>query len=248
MRLASLLTILIVATIGASSATTVEAEKPACPPGMVLVDGEYCPQPKEVCLDWMDPPDAAARRCSRYEEHSECLVPTVHKRFCIERTEHLEANGSRLPIVSVDAYQAEAICKKEGTRLCYESEHLAACQGRDWRPYPQGWTRDCSGGNGGSGCNCDVSTNIGEVGHRTDKRRTPEQTAGCVSQYGVLNLVGSVDEWWLKDLSASKYDYVLRSGHWLTVRDRCTGATTAHSPLYSDSTAGFRCCQDAGSQ
>jgi formylglycine-generating enzyme len=235
----------VVAVVGlmvATGAPRVSAEEPACPPEMVLVDGLYCPQPQEVCLDWMDPPNAAARRCRRYEEQTACLVPAVHKRFCMERTEHLEANGSRLPIVSVDAYQAEALCKKDGLRLCYESEHLAACQGWDWRPYPQGWERDCSGGHGGNGCNCDVSANISEVGHRTDYRKTPEQTAGCVSQYGVLNLVGSVDEWWLKDLSASKYDYVLRSGHWLPVRDKCTGATTAHSPLYSDNTAGFRCC------
>lgn len=218
---------------------TVSKPQEPCPHGYVHVAGEYCASVHYDCLEWMDPPDAAARRCKQYGA-STCVGKTVHKDFCIERTEHLEPNGSRLPQVNVDAYQAEAICKKDGARLCYESEHQMSCQGWDLRPYPQGWTRQCGDGQ----CNCDISTDLGPVEHRTDHRKTPEETAGCVSQWGVLNLVGDVDEWWMKDQSASKYAYVLRSGHWMPVRDRCDGATIAHGPLYSNNSAGFRCCVD----
>ncbi|HSO38009.1 MAG TPA: hypothetical protein VLT33_36025, partial [Labilithrix sp.] len=27
-----------------------------CADGMVLVDGDYCPEPDQVCLKWLDPP------------------------------------------------------------------------------------------------------------------------------------------------------------------------------------------------
>jgi len=219
-----------------------------CPDGMVRVSGEFCPHPKEVCAEWLDKPGGIIRRCKRYEQTHTCLSATMRKDFCIERTEHLEPNGSRLPIVSVDAYQAEAICKKEGSRLCYESEHLAACQGTEWRPYPEGWERDCSASTGGIGCNCDTYTNLGSVEHRVDHRKTPEETAQCVSEFGAINLVGNVDEFYRKDLSPSKYEHILASGHWMPIRAMCQRATTAHSSLYSANSAGFRCCADPKEQ
>jgi formylglycine-generating enzyme len=233
--------------VGHETMLTTTAPK-VCPDGMVLVEGTFCPQPKEVCAEWLDKEGGIIRRCKRYEETHICLSATINKRFCIEHTEHLEANGSRLPIVNVDAYQAEAICKREGSRLCYESEHLAACQGTEWRPYPEGWERDCSASTGGTGCNCDTYTNLGKVDHRNDKRMTPEQTAGCVSQFGVIDLVGNADEWWRKDLSSSKYEHTLRSGHWMPIRAMCARATTAHSELYSANSVGFRCCLDLTDQ
>src|SRR5215210_2733641 len=38
------------------------ADASACPTGMVLVEGEYCPDVEQKCLEWMDPPT------SRYHE------------------------------------------------------------------------------------------------------------------------------------------------------------------------------------
>ena len=62
---------------------------------MVLVEGEYCPDVEEKCLEWMDPPE------SRYHEFRAArYAPSVYSRrrrstylrFCIDRTE----KGSRL--------------------------------------------------------------------------------------------------------------------------------------------------------
>ncbi|MGH7327058.1 MAG: hypothetical protein ACREJX_01785, partial [Polyangiaceae bacterium] len=42
---------------GAPEAAPKKPEAPsACPDGMILVDGMYCPSAEEKCLEWMEPP------------------------------------------------------------------------------------------------------------------------------------------------------------------------------------------------
>jgi sulfatase modifying factor 1 len=225
-----------VSLIAATGEPRVRADEPACPPEMVLVDGDYCPNVQVSCIDWMDPENAAARRCRQYGP-STCHVALVHKSFCMARTEHTEVD-SRLPMTGVDYYQADAICKQEGFRLCFESEFEQACSGKEFSPYPTGQTRRCDL------CNCDVHENIGTPEHRVDHRKTVDEVAGCVSSYGVSGLTGNVDEIFVRDVSPGPYKVVLKGGHFLPVRNRCiSAATTAHSELYSSTTTlGFRCC------
>src|SRR5579864_2295346 len=67
-------------------------EDAACPPGMVLVQGESCPDVEQKCLEWMDPPESryAHFRCKRYEEPARCKSARVHARYCIDATERTE--------------------------------------------------------------------------------------------------------------------------------------------------------------
>jgi formylglycine-generating enzyme len=208
-----------------------------CPAGMRLVDGPYCSDVRAECLTWLDPEDAAARRCKQYGETS-CAVPTVHRAFCMAITEHTEV-GSRLPMVNVDYYQAAAICKAEGNRMCAESEFSQACGGRHFTMYPTGNERRCDL------CNCDHTQNIGTWQHRVDYRAAVDEVAACRSDYGIEALVGNVDEFYTRDESLGPYHVAMKGGHWLPVRNRCfQAATVAHSELYSANTASWRCCHD----
>jgi len=231
-----------------------------CPDGFVRVNGEYCPSVQAECLEWIDPPDAAARRCRAYGP-STCGTKTVHRDFCMERTEHTEGAfaklqtgpapvqsvhqhpslDSLLPLVNVNYWQARDVCRAEGADLCDEDQFEMACEGPSYYNYPTGQVRDCAK------CNCDVDANIGiDFEHRVDHRKPVNEVAECRSGYGVESLVGNADEWVRKSRSASQYESVLRGGHWLKIRARCTpnAATTGHGPLFSSLEVGFRCCRD----
>src|SRR5579859_5816650 len=41
----------------------------ACPPRMALVEGEYCPDVEQTCLEWLEPPGDRYEhfRCARYK-------------------------------------------------------------------------------------------------------------------------------------------------------------------------------------
>src|SRR4051794_19139162 len=73
--------------------TPTKATDSSCPTGMVLVEGESCPDAEQTCLEWMDPPTSryAHFRCKRYAKPAVCKVPKVHKRYCIDATERVEA-------------------------------------------------------------------------------------------------------------------------------------------------------------
>src|SRR5690349_10397394 len=121
----------------ASAAPPVEP----CPKDMVLVEGDYCPRPKQVCKRWMDPANSpyATYRCAEYEQPATCESPArEHKRFCIDREEYVRA-GESLPLVNQSWTSASRVCAKLGRRLCLESEWNFACEGEEMRPYPYGF-------------------------------------------------------------------------------------------------------------
>jgi hypothetical protein len=119
----------------------------ACGAGMILVDGDYCPDVAQTCLKWMDPPPYQNLRCAEYAKPTKCKVAKVPKRFCIDREEYTDGNtkndaGDDLPVVRKSWLDAKAICEARSARLCKESEWELACEGPDMSPYPYGWTRD----------------------------------------------------------------------------------------------------------
>ncbi len=229
-----------------------------CPSGFVRVSGEYCPNVVSTCLDWMDPIGSNPRRCREYSPSS-CGSKTITKDFCMQRTEYTEAQfvalqssdhpvksvhqqldpKSMLPITKVDFWQAQDICQAEGATLCDEQQFEMACEGTAYHNYPVGQRRDCAK------CNCDVSTNIGaDFEHRVDHRKPVNEVAECRSDYGIEGLVGNADEWVRRTKSFGSYVSVLRGGHWLPIRARCTpdATTTGHGPTFSSLEVGFRCC------
>jgi formylglycine-generating enzyme required for sulfatase activity len=67
----------------------------------------------------------------------------------------------------------------------------------------------------------------------------------CVSPFGVLNLVGNLDEPVLREGAIyPSIQTALKGGWWMPARNRCRAATTAHDADYRDVQIGARCCAD----
>jgi len=216
----------------------------ACPSGMVLVDGEYCPEVEHKCLEWMDPPSSryAHFRCKRYEKSATCKVPKVHRRYCIDATERRETD-TKLPRHFMSWTSSKALCESEGARLCRESEWIFACEGEEMRPYPYGWERDTTA------CNTDITEGIGKVGRLNDLRSEVGSHAKCASPFGVQDLAGNVEEWTQADGpgqgSKMGWKEVLKGSWWIPSRHACRQFQVGHNDVYNGGETGTRCCKDA---
>ena len=212
----------------------------ACPDGMILVDGEYCPNVEQTCLEWMEPPGDRYEhfRCARYKNPGECKGKRVHKRFCIDKTERTEA-GSDLPMNHMSWTSATNVCKAAGARLCMTSEWQFACEGAELRPYPYGWERDANA------CNVDVMHGLGKVGHLVDHRTPASAHPGCVSAFGVHDMAGNVDEWATVDGAPPGTREVMKGSWWLPGRHSCRSFQGGHGANYGGTESGARCCKDA---
>jgi formylglycine-generating enzyme required for sulfatase activity len=235
-----------------------DAEDPAegCSDGMVLVEGDYCPQLGHVCLKRLDGP---VERCAEYAAPPICDGPTQKKRFCIDRFEYPNLEGVR-PVVMVNWVEAKGACEAEGKRLCTGSEWTLACEGTERVPYPYGYSRDSTA------CNIDrphpdvdgaallepraVASEVA----RLDQRVSSGQMPRCKSSYGVQDMTGNVDEWVTNekhfgpppaDGSERPFISALKGGYWGPVRNRCRATTTAHDEWFRYYEVGFRCCGEA---
>jgi len=212
----------------------------ACPDGMILVEGEYCPSVEQKCLHWLDPPGDRYEffRCAEYQKPAVCKGPKVHKRFCIDETERVEA-GSDLPMNRKSWTDATEICKGEDARLCMTSEWQFACEGEEMRPYPYGWARDAEA------CNVDVMTGLGRVGKLVDHRAPASAHPRCVSPFGVHDMAGNVDEWATVDGAPRGTREVMKGSWWLPGRHACRSFQGGHGANYGGTETGVRCCKDA---
>lgn len=219
----------------------VDPDANACPAGMVLVDGEYCPEVEHKCLEWMDPPTSRYHefRCARYEKPAKCKGPKVHKRYCIDATERVE-DGSSLPRHFMSWTSSKKLCESEGARLCLESEWIFACEGEEMRPYPYGWERNSAA------CNVDRSENIGRPGRLVDHRDPAGSHDTCASPFGVQDLAGNVEEWVQADNGRKMgWKEVLKGSWWIPSRHACRQFQVGHNDVYNGAETGARCCKDA---
>src|SRR5258708_3254448 len=61
----------------------------SCPSAMILVDGDYCTEVTETCLQWDEPPEQTRfARCAKVAP-SVCVGNRVHKRVCIDGDEYV---------------------------------------------------------------------------------------------------------------------------------------------------------------
>lgn len=232
-------TLKIAAVAPAKKAADPDAD--ACPTGMVLVEGEFCPEVEQKCLEWMDPPSSRYHhfRCARYEKPAKCKGARVHKRYCIDATERVE-EGSNLPRHFMSWTSSKALCESEGARLCVESEWIFACEGEEMRPYPYGWERDSAA------CNADRTEDIGRIGRLVDHRDPAGSHAKCASPFGVQDLAGNVEEWVQAD-NGKKLGWkeVLKGSWWIPSRHACRQFQVGHNDVYKGAETGTRCCKDA---
>ncbi|MGO8999415.1 MAG: formylglycine-generating enzyme family protein [Polyangiaceae bacterium] len=212
----------------------------ACPEGMLLVDGDYCPDVEQRCLEWMDPPGSTYEhfRCKRYAQPATCHGKRVHKRFCIDAIERTE-DGSDLPRNRMSWTASTALCEAAGARLCKTSEWQFACEGEEMRPYPYGWERDATA------CNVDVMTGLGKVGGLVDHRTPASAHPRCVSPFGVHDMAGNVDEWATVDGLPRGKREVMKGSWWLPGRHACRSGQGGHGASYGGTESGARCCADA---
>jgi formylglycine-generating enzyme len=213
-------------------------DDPACPPAMALVEGDYCTDVVENCVEWQDPPNQPFARCARFAPTT-CAGKRVRKRFCVDRDEYT-APGEALPQNNVSWTQARQTCEASGKRLCLESEWEFACEGEEMFPYPTGYTRDSNA------CNFDKEDLVDPATGRLRDMRVPSgHDDRCVSPFGARDMSGNVDEWVWRDRTPGDWRSALKGGWWMPARDRCRPATTAHGEQFAGPQTGFRCCADA---
>jgi sulfatase modifying factor 1 len=222
----------------ASPSDPLASAHPSCPASMVLVEGDYCTEVKEECVEWEDPPSNKLARCAKFAP-TQCVGEHVHKRFCVDRDEYA-APGDVLPAGDVSWTQAKDVCEKESKRLCMETEWEFACEGEQMLPYPTGYDRDPKLCNFDKGDLTDPTT-----GKLRDQREPADDLKQCVSPFGVRNMSGNVDEWVYRDRTWGEWRSALKGGWWMAARDRCRPATTAHDEHFHELQTGIRCCADA---
>jgi sulfatase modifying factor 1 len=212
--------------------------QPSCRGSMILVEGEYCTEVRQECVQWEDPPASTLARCARFAP-SQCVGERVHKRFCVDRDEYTPP-GATLPAGDISWTEAREVCARRNGRLCRETEWEFACEGEQMLPYTTGLDR-----NPGA-CNIDKGDLTDPVtGKLRDQREAAARHGRCVSPFGARNMSGNVDEWVLRDRSGGEWRSALKGGWWMPARDRCRPATTAHDEHFHELQTGLRCCSDA---
>lgn len=216
-----------------------------CPSGMVLVEGLWCPNPKQECIDWIDDPvKYPYARCAKFSEKVECPGQKQAMSFCIDRNEHAK-QGEPLPTGDISWTDAKKTCEGQGKRLCQESEWTFACEGEQAQPYPYGYERDATK------CNFEKQDLV-EKGKMRDLREPVDSYPQCLSPFGVHNMVGNIDEWVVLDRphyseknNGRKMMSGLKGGWWGPLRNRCRPVTVDHDEHFHELQTGFRCCAEA---
>ena len=228
----------------------------ACPSGMVHIQFEHCPKLKRRCVDEEYDKPNHITICNRFAKgEPTCSEPRIALDFCIDEYEYPNHAGAKPPVM-LNFFEAGEQCAKEQKRLCHEREWVTACEGPDEKPFPYGYARSSKM------CNFDnrwVNPQLSRVYstdpeieraelERLDRSVPSGQRTGCVSDYGVHDLTGNVDEWVNADHERprehAKFS-ALKGGAWGHVRNACRPVTTSHRPEFRYYFIGFRCCSDS---
>jgi hypothetical protein len=234
-------------TAAAPKSVDAGATEDACPPEMVLVDGESCWSVQHTCLTPV--PDDQAHRCLEFKKGADVCYGPKKLRFCMDRYEWPGTPGVK-PRVLTSYFEAEAACKSVGKRMCEEQEFYLACEGPEHWPFAWGHVRHPSA------CNIDrpyISVDWEKWGRSAEDRveeakrldqALPIGTSKCWSPYGIHDIAGNVDEW-THAQSGRELLGSLNGGYWGPVANACRYVTLVHGPEFSFYQIGFRCCRDA---
>lgn len=214
------------------------AERVSCGEGMVLVEGEYCPEVEQRCQRYLTPYGRFAKyRCAEYGQPRCISKRRRAMRFCIDRDEYTET-GARLPLNHKSFVEAEQICQSVGKRMCTESEWNFACEGTEMRPYSYGFERNSRA------CNADRTDILTPSKALRDLRAPSDAFPECVSPFGVRNLTGNLEEFVLREGSAPPRP-AMKGAYWQPSQNTCRARQTVHGARYSGIETGFRCCSAA---
>lgn len=246
------------ADVTSSIALPVQAPEPGCPSGMRRVRGGYCPAPLQVCLEWNEVRvggEVERQQCRRYREPAECLAKArVPMDFCMDELEWPNRRGA-IPRNLTSWQEAKDTCEGIGKRLCTDVEFTFACEGEAMKPHVTGFVRDASK------CSfdreyrerkyafekhdaCLASPPCREALAEIDQRLPAGSMPECVSDHGIYDLNGNVNEWVALPGKGFSKRAGLKGGWWGPVRDRCRPITTFHGESDFGYEVGFRCCRD----
>lgn len=243
-----------------------EKTRGACRAGMVEVKGEFLLDSygtelsdeveslqSKSCSTWLNKDFPA--RCADFDpaawKTAQAPLKKKEMHYCIDRFEYPNRRGG-YPWIVATYTESQQICKREGKRLCTESEWTFACEGEEATPYPGGYEREAAA------CVADRDWrefDPAALGVRDSSRAEGEvdrlwqgeasgSRATCRSNFGVYDMTGNVDEW-TSSVRKSGYRSVLKGGYWGPVRARCRPATRAHDEHFVAYQQGFRCCAAA---
>lgn len=222
----------------------------SCGQGMVLVDGVYCPYVGHRCVVFED---ELRDVCATYAPEVLCEGALQRRRFCIDVLEYPNVAGVR-PAVWVSFDDAKRACAAEGKRLCAAEEWELACEGTGMWPYPYGLSRDataCNDRKAGplpDAARLDDPWTRGPEILRVDGRQPSGTQLACVSPFGVVDLVGNVEEWVEHangQEKAKPFRTARKGGSWARGKARCRPIDASEPGWYRAHDLGFRCCSDA---
>jgi hypothetical protein len=212
-----------------------------CPSEMALVAGRFCVDRWEGSIVVRDETGAES-------PHPPYLPPPPDKVVIAKSVAGVMPQGYISP------KQAEAACRAAGKRLCQPVEWRAACGGSEGTAYPYGPTRiagKChdSGASPMLTFHLDTMKRGWGLTELNDPRNnqlegTVAKTGAfpdCVSDEGVYDMVGNLDEW------TADPNGTFQGGYWLDITQHgegCAYRTIAHGYEYHDYSTGFRCCSE----
>lgn len=242
-----------------------EERSHACPADMVEVQGDYCPNLQTECLYNIDMngnrhyPGDINLACGEYKNPSVCQSEKlVHMHFCIDRYEWPNKKDT-IPQDWMTYFDAQKAVASVGKRICTHNEWTLAAEGphRHPLPYGDGFHRDgriCNFDNHNPGIDVFLSKSpTDEASAKLRSLLVPSGSrAECVSDFGVHDMSGNIDEWVVnetsQDLCISKTTGNCRSGlmggHIWHVRNASRPMTTAHGAGFGWYETGARACKD----
>jgi formylglycine-generating enzyme len=169
--------------------------------------------------------------------------------FCIDIYEAPNQKGV-YPFYAQTAYQGVAYCRSVGKELCTQQQWQTACAGPSKYIYPYGnvFRPGICNDNKHGWVKVPWLTMGTPVWDVFCRRQYKGEQSGsmleCVSDYGVYDTIGNVNEWVKDPLGRNGYSFV--GGYWygtLNGPPRCSFAIRAHSAGFNSYEVGYRCCQ-----
>jgi sulfatase modifying factor 1 len=246
-----------------SLARELQSSNNACPRDMIEIEGNYCPEVVQACLNV----DKSVHNVNGYVRCLEfaktrCLTPPaklVPMHFCMDKFEWPNREGEK-PSVMVSWNDMKKNCASEDKRICQDHEWSLACEGPEILPYPYGYKRDTQACNIDNpqkpGFDASKATGSPEEVAYLDQRVISGSMPACVSPYGVYDMTGNVDESVVNSNHGQpmdsnhpegkkQYYSAEMGGHWVKgARNRCRPKTTVHDESVVFYEIGGRCCKD----